>query len=267
MTERDRKSSQYWVVGLMAAAFLVTFGIGCAKTDNTPLDTPVARTDSDTTLTPPEDPGLDDKPERDPVQNLNYLRKLDGHWTVKLSTTLECHKPAECDGNQRVHIDIWVHKLTFKIDAARIVTQNGPNLRGHIVAKIINRDPFPYTPLGLLANDSVYLWVGKTDTAQHGHPAPRRERAFAVYQIDQQGRATGVARAYGGIRCFGPPRSDSSEVHFVRLSDPCDLGRRRDTLYKAPPHMTTNTETPLHDQGLWFACDGGCCQATNFGGY
>src|SRR6266545_1503279 len=101
----------------MSAAFLVTLGIGCTKKE-AEVDTgqtAVAIT-STPALTPPTDPGLDDEPERDPAKNLDYLRKLDGHWTDSISVAIHCD--SGCAGNDSVRIKIFVHELTWKIEAA-----------------------------------------------------------------------------------------------------------------------------------------------------
>lgn len=274
MTERNPKSNQYSVAGLMAAALLVTLGVGCKKTGNpadtvtvVATDTPVAAIDTPTIAT---DPGMDDTPEHNPTNTRAYLARFNGHWaTNPLRMTLECHKPAECAGHDSVHIKIYTHELTWMVNAARILAQNAQNAPGHIVTKIVNSDAWEFRPLGLGANDSVYLWVGKTDTVPQPLQPIRRHRAFAVFRIDQQGNATGVARAYAAHMCKGPPEPASSAAD-IRSIHFCEHGRVKKVFYDRSgimPDSVRSAFEPFHDQGVWFACTGGCCQATTFGPY
>lgn len=133
--------------------------------------------------------------------------------------------------------------------------------------RIVNTEGFPYEPLGLQAHDTAYLWAGKTN----------RHRAFAVFRIDQRGQATGISRAYRGLTCQGRDET-SSNVHVVPKNS-CEHGRTRRPLYfhsdimhasvkdVATPPTSPNQLGPLHNQGVWFSCTGGCCQATTFGPY
>lgn len=263
MSERNRKSNQYHVAGRIAAAFLVTLAIGCTKSDkqdgqaDTDTSRAAAAVARETSLTPATDPGLDDVPGRNPANTRAYLAGFDGHWTASHRVKIDCHG-TECAGNDSVDLEFIVHELTWRIDARRIIAENVP---GHIVAKIINHSAFLYRPLKLAANDSAYLWVGKTDTAAQALQPIRRNRAFVVFGIDQQGRATPLARAYKAIRCYGRPET-SSNVH-LSLRDRCEPGRTLEVLYSdtTPPSFI---DTPFHDQGLWFSCEGGCCQANTF---
>lgn len=265
MSERNRKPNQYRVAGRMAAAFLVTLAIGCTKSDKQDgqADTDTSRAGAtvapDTSVTPATDPGLDDVPGRNPANTRAYLARFDGHWTASQRAKIHCDS-IDCAGNDSVSLEFIVHELTWKIDAPKIIAENVP---GHIVAKIINHSAFLYETLGLAANDSAYLWVGKTDTAAQALQPIHRSRAFAVFRIDQQGRATLVSRVYRAIRCYGPPEVTSSDVH-LRRRDQCEPGRTKEVLYSdvLPPSFTP---TPFHDQGLWFSCEGGCCQANSFG--
>jgi hypothetical protein len=272
VSERNRRFNQYCVAWRMAAAFLVTLGIGCTKAEKPAVisDTAVAPA----AATVATDNGLDDVPGRDTARTRAYLAAFDGHWaTTPESVTLDCEKD-DCASNAKtVHIDMYTHELTYRIDALQTVDKSIPdtahNKPGHIVLKLVNRDAFEYKPLGLAANDTAYLWAGKTD----------RRRAFAVFRIDRQGRAYGVARAYRGIRCVGEPET-SSKAHVVGKNS-CEPGRKPAPapLYfhfdMLPPNLKDTTTRPapgiavkpLHESGVWFSCDGGCCQANTFGLY
>jgi hypothetical protein len=123
--------------------------------------------------------------------------------------------------------------------------------------KIVNRDTSACSDLNLQPNDSVYLWAGQVSGAK---------RSFAVYHIDAQGNAQPEARALGAFQCRGDS-AIQAKAHTVFPAH-CDTGEQLDTLYTdqaiADPKRT-NKLGPLHDQGLWYSCPAGCCQATNFG--
>jgi hypothetical protein len=270
VSERKRKSNKYWVAGPMAAAFLVALGTGCKKTE-TPEGGSVAALDTSTVAT---DHGLDDIPGRDTSRTRQYLKELDRHWTVAFNTTIHCDS-LDCPGHDEdtVHLRIYTHRKTFKIDPFGILGANAQNSPGHIALKIVNLDAFTYVPLGLDPNDSAYLWVGKTDTITQFSPAPHRERAVAIFRIGEDGTATGVRRVYFAIRCRLSVEPDSSSAHLIRIGTCEEPNAPLDTLYKenVPPHLARLVRPlgnqGIHDQGLWFACSGGCCQSTTFGPY
>jgi hypothetical protein len=256
VSERNWKSNQYWVVGPIAVAFLVTFTMGCAKTDSTKgvADTAVATADTVAT-----DLGLNEIPGTDTANTRAYLATLNPHWaTEPITLSFECHKD-DCAGNRTVHIATYTHRFTSEIDAAKILDRSASNnLPGHIVLKMVNRDTFPFNALGMEAKDSAYLWVGKTNKA----------RAYAVFKIDQHGNATGVARAFRALLCTGSPDSTHAVTHVVALPRCIKPDTTGVELYHdpEPPHISALPLT-LHDQGTWWDCKQGCCQVQTFGSY
>ena len=245
----------------MRAAFIVAFGIGCTKSDKQPVDTstaPPVVTDT-VTGTLARDSGMDDLPGGNPAKTREYLEELRSQWTTTPElATLDCDKDAT-HGTTKVNVAIHTHQLTYKVDWALVLDRNNPESaqspKGHFIAKIVNRDPVACNDIGLLAKDTVYLWAGKTN----------KKRALAIFRIDQQGNAEGFARAFRAMRCLRPNEPTFSEVHLM-LPGTCqaDATRKVELYSDAEP---PNLDGPLHDQGVWYSCPGGCCQASNFGPY
>jgi hypothetical protein len=270
VSERNARYSKWYGTGLMTAALLTTLSIACSKTE-TKADVQTDTTTGETVDITADDPGLNDIPGRDTSETRQYLKTLRGKWTTAVaSVSIHCETADECAGSDTVHIRIDTHRATFKIKAEDILglnVQNAQNVRGHIVLKIVNLDGFQYKPLGLEARDSVYLWVGKTDSLSQPLQPVHRTRAFAVFRIDQDGNAAGVRRVYAAIHCKTTDPT-SSAAHLVRRGICEEPGAILDTLYsETVPVRMANLVQGIHDQGLWFSCAGGCCQATNFGPY
>lgn len=245
MSERNLKSSRYRVAGLFAAVFLATLWLGCTTKEELV----------------PHDDGLDDILGSNPNRTLAYLNQLNAHWRKSTpdSAILDCTDSASSTGHRPVHVLLYTHALSYKIDAVQVLKREANNNnRGHITMKVVNKDAFECSDLKLQSRDSVYVWAGKTN----------KDRAFAIFRIDQQGNATGLARAFLGIRCQRPGGVTESKAHAV-LAGSCEQDSTgKDILYNDPmPPRQNGFAGPLHDQGLWYACPGGCCQATNFGPY
>lgn len=261
MSKGNLKSNHNRIGALMVGAMVVALWSGCK--DKTKENEPM--------IEAANDPGMDDIPGRDTSKTRQYLKGLRNQWTTAIaSVTIHCDS-VDCPGHAKdsVHIRIDTHQKAFKIDAVRILARNAHNVNGQIVLKFVNLDAFEYTPLGLKPNDSSYLWVGKTDTAAQLLPPSRRERSFAVFRIGEDGTAEGVARVYRAIHCDLGSDPLSSAVHLRKI-DTCEEHARLDTLYNEPvppDSRISGLNQPLHDQGLWFSCPGGCCQSSTFGPY
>lgn len=139
--------------------------------------------------------------------------------------------------------------------------------RGAIVAKVVNDNDYPYTPLQLNGHDSVYMWVGPVTN-------DGVDRAVAYYKIDA---ATGKA---------------SSAINPNRTVTYCDMADWRGRTHSAakgqhpmanrcyrvtyepvPPGTTTASSKPMPlftnvsftsamflSSGTWISCVYGCCE-------
>jgi len=256
VSKRNLKPSQR-SAGLFTAVLLAALWLGCTKGD----DTKGQADTSGTVVTAidslaPTDGGLDDAPGNNPNRTLAYLHELNAHWRTAVpdTATLECeagsvHRP--------VHVLLYTHELSYKIDTKQVLDRHpNNNARGHIAMKLVNRDTVACADIDLQPNDSLYLWAGKVNGAK---------RSFALFRIDAQGNATSVKRALRGIRCSrAEPTESGAHVILAGHCEPDATGM--DTLYTdAPIPNKVNLSGPLHDQGLWYSCPGGCCQASNFG--
>jgi hypothetical protein len=259
VSERNRRRRHYWIVGLAAVSFVVILGAGCRKADEAQVKADTALVDTPELVA--RDPGLADTLGANPDSTRRYLEILRPHWTPNpLGAILECHNQA---GEANVRVAISTHERTFRINAKLLVDSalpdSVPGLRGHIVAKVVNNDLVACEEIDLQPHDSVYLWAGKT----------KKGKSFAIFRIDPNGHARGTSRAYDGIKCkLPPPDPSSSDIH-LRLPSTCETNATfKDVLYHQAhvPEMK-NLTGPLHNTGVWYACPGGCCQASNFGPY
>lgn len=258
MTERKRKSNRYWLASV-AVAVLAIAGAACTKKETAqPQDTATIAAATGDTMGVAADDGLDDVPDRDTAKTRKYLDQLRPHWRlVQDNVKIECE--GECGaGHDTVHVAFYVHQLTVNLDAQKLVDRSNSNhSRGHFAVKIVNRDAFKFDGLGLMPNDSVFLWGGKTGA--------NGKRAFALFRIDSLGKMVGAKRVYGAIFCKMQSPPGASDVH-LKPKNKCEDGdSTRVVLYSDPP--PPNFKEPIHDQGLWFSCTGGCCQTTTFGPY
>ena len=260
MSESNLRPNQYRVAGLLATAFLATLWLGCTKSDTTkrPSDSGSVVAAADNSLVPHDD-GLDGVPGSNPNKTRAYLQQLNAHWRKNTpdTATLDCDDDLPTGGHP-VPVFLYTHQLTHKIKTDSVLDRNANNnTPGHIVMKIVNRGTVACQDLQLQPGDSVYLWAGQT----------RARRAFAVFHIDQQGNAVGIARALGGLRCRrAEPTEPSAHAVLPGHCEPDATGQ--DILY-TDAHITGKGKLsgPIHDQGLWYGCPGGCCQANNFGPY
>src|SRR4029078_2375144 len=128
VTERIRKYNRYWLAGGMLTVLTIA-GTGCKKETAHPPDTGVAAVDTtDTTGLVPDDPGLDDVPGRDTARTRAYLAKLHQHWTVAVER-VAIHCDSECVPveHDSVRVAIYTHKLTWKLDAKKLVDRSNSN--------------------------------------------------------------------------------------------------------------------------------------------
>lgn len=250
------RGSKVLVAGILAVAALV--GIGCHWQA------------ADRRLLPG---ALAEDPERDQALTEAHLRGLDFTWTNgppgRWRGFLECHEKSDCNGGTVVEFQITAEKNARTTPMVDALGGPRPEKGGYIVAQLINLDQtHEYRPLGMMARDTAYLWVG---------PTRNGSKRFALYRLQRGRPAVPLARANQASYCpRGTPAT--SEIHMR----PEACAERRQLygptatktgaapaansasgirLASTMPGIPSSIVSMSHVDGLWVSCSGGCCEA------
>ena len=207
-------------------------------------------------------------PGKYPDKTIDYLKNkisFDGKTADDSAFT----GPYPCSGCPEDPVTLTVvpekHSLHINWDEA---FRNDDTL-GVIVAKVVNDNAFPYTPLQLNAHDSAYMWVGPINNSGN-------DRAVAYYKINAQtGAATGPinpdrtvtycdmpkwkGRTHAAAKGQHPMASRCYKVTY----EPVSKNAAPATASTTPLPLFTNvsfTSAMFRTSGTWISCVYGCCE-------
>ena len=241
-----RKRVIVTVVGL-------ALGTACkpAGTGSTPPDTDTAVGPPDTVAQVVPDTGYAGYPGQNDEATRKYLMSV--RWASDLPPGDIVDGDLIVDNEQARKIRIVPSDSAFRVDWDKAINGTG---NGHYVAKIYNRENAAIGALGIPANETGYLWVGRL---------AENERGVAIVIVKNNGNARIAKKLTWDNYC-----ADAHSRSKVELTEgkkcPSRGGSKTSASVPATVMLASNVEPAasassfIAGLGLWITCSGGCCE-------
>lgn len=239
-------------ITLVAAA--LTVGAACkpAGTGSTPSDTDTAVGPPVTVAQVVPDTGYAGYPTQNDEATRRYLMSI--RWASDLPPGDVVDSALIDNDNQPRNIRIVPSDSAFRVDWDKAISGTG---NGYFVAKIYNRENAAIAALGIPANETGYLWVGKLADGEGG---------VAIVTVKNNGKARIAKKLTWDNFCEESHPRSRVELTEGKKCDPRPAGKTSAArpaavmLASNVGPAASSSSSFLAGLGLWITCSGGCCE-------